>query len=268
MYTRASYKITILIYDIFTFNGEYDLLEIRLNMLSPYVDKFVIVEAPTTFSGKSKPLYYELQKERYSKWHDKIIYFVIDENYSEEEIKEAEESPNTVGAAHWKHEFLQKESIKKALVGLNDDDICLIGDVDEIWTPAALEIKEVFKLRLEVYSYFLNYKSSEKFFGTLVAPYKVIKENCLNHLRSRTIGTSDTYGWHFTSMGGLDEVRRKLEDSYTSESYYTNEVRDKLAERFGNADYIGRGFSFVIDESTLPQWLLDNKATYAHLFKG
>ena len=66
-----------MICDVFTFNGEYDLLEIRLNILDKYVDQFVIVEAPTTFSGKSKPLYYEQGKDRYKQWHDKIKYFVI-----------------------------------------------------------------------------------------------------------------------------------------------------------------------------------------------
>ena len=42
-------------YDIFSFNNELDMLEIRLNILSDYVDFFVIVEATETFSDSFLP---------------------------------------------------------------------------------------------------------------------------------------------------------------------------------------------------------------------
>ena len=41
-----------MIYDCFTFFNELDLLDIRLNILNDYVDKFVIVESTKTFTGK------------------------------------------------------------------------------------------------------------------------------------------------------------------------------------------------------------------------
>lgn len=41
-----------MIYDIFSFNNELDMLGLRLEILSPYVDYFVLVEADRTFSGK------------------------------------------------------------------------------------------------------------------------------------------------------------------------------------------------------------------------
>ena len=69
-------------------------------------------------------------------------------------------------------------------------------------------------------------------------------------------------------MGGVDEVRRKLNDSYTKDSYNTSEVQDKLEERFGTKDYIGRNkFKFWFDESDLPRYILENKEKYQHLFK-
>lgn len=254
-----------MVVDVFTFNGEYDLLEIRLNILGDYVDQFIIVEAPTTFSGKQKPLYYELQKERYKQWHNKIKYFVIDENYTEEEIKQAEESPNTIGASHWRREFLQKESIKKALTHLQDDDIVFIGDVDEIWMPGCSYVGEPQKLKLDVYSYYLNNHSSEDFWGTILAKYKDIKDVCLNHLRTNAIKSISLFGWHFTSMGGLEEVRRKLSDSYTEESYWNKEVQDNLEERHGKKDFLGRNFTYTIDESDWHQYLKDNREKYIHL---
>ena len=47
-----------MVYDCFQFFNELDILKIRLNVLSPVVDKFVISEATETFSGLPKPLYY------------------------------------------------------------------------------------------------------------------------------------------------------------------------------------------------------------------
>ena len=42
------------IYDTFMFFNEYDLLEIRLNILDKVVDKFVLVEANKTFNNDNK----------------------------------------------------------------------------------------------------------------------------------------------------------------------------------------------------------------------
>ncbi len=270
------YRKKIKIYDIFTYNGEADILEIRLNILKDAVDQFIIVEAPTTFSGLKKPLYFEEQKNRFAPFLDKIKYFVIDDYPNDQEIlKLADESSNVPkgGPLHWRREFYQKESIKKALTHLNDEDICFIGDVDEIWNPQILidyTKNDVFKLKQEVYVYYLNNKSNEDWAGTIITKYKNIKDNCLNHLRT-TGKTRYLYirngGWHFTSMGGIEEVRRKLKDSYTKESYNTNQVQNNLEKRFGEKDYLGRSFKFNIDEKNLPEYILNNKTKYKHLLK-
>lgn len=254
--------------DVFTYNGEADLLEIRLNILNDLVDEFIIIEAPTTFSGNPKPLYFENDVERFADWAHKIKYFVIDED-DQELWNMAKVSPNTVGAEHWKREFVQKESIKKALTHLNDEDIVFIGDVDEIWDLADYEpVCDLgpTKLLLRVYTYFLNNRSDERFYGTLVGRYKDIKNECLNHLRTHPKArTTELSGWHFTSMGGLEEVRRKLNDSYTTDSYNTYEVQEKLSSRFGKEDYIGRSFTFNIDESEWPNYLTKNKKKWKKL---
>lgn len=272
-----TYREKIKIYDIFTYNGEADILEIRLNILKDGVDQFIIVEAPTTFSGLKKPLYFQEQKERFRHFLGKIKYFVIDDYPNDKELLKLADSSSNVpknGPEHWRREFYQKESIKKALTHLQDEDICFIGDVDEIWNPEVLidyTKDDIFKLKQQVYAYYLNYKSNEPWAGTLVTKYKNIKKSCLNHLRTK--GKTKYFyiengGWHFTSMGGIDEVRRKLNDSYTKDSYNTNEVQEKLEERFGKKDYIGRSkFKFSTDEKDLPRYILDNKGKYRKLFK-
>ncbi len=43
------------VYDAFLFSNELDILEIRLQELKDVVDKFVIIESNTTFTGVEKP---------------------------------------------------------------------------------------------------------------------------------------------------------------------------------------------------------------------
>ena len=61
------------IFDCFIFNHEIELLEIRLNILNDYVDKFIITEGDMTFSGLPKESHFLNNKERFAKWEDKII---------------------------------------------------------------------------------------------------------------------------------------------------------------------------------------------------
>jgi len=68
-----------MIYDCFTFFNELDLLEIRLNVLKDVVDRFVLVEATQTFTGRPKPLYYKENAARFAAFADRIIHVVVDD---------------------------------------------------------------------------------------------------------------------------------------------------------------------------------------------
>lgn len=261
-----------MIYDIITYNGEKDILDLRLNVLYPYVGKFIIIEFDETFSGKKKPK--RLLKDWNSDWKrfvDKIDYVQITKNEYSKYRDLADTSPNVpmYGPLHWKQEFCQKESIKDALLDLQDEDIVCIGDVDEIWHPSALSLPPS-KLKLHVYSYYLNNLSDEEFYGTIIAQYKDIKDKCLNHLRTNDLPrTVLEYGCHFTSMGGVAAVKSKLMDSYTAESYAAEQVIDNLEYNIkNNMDFLFRGFEYEIDESHWPQYLKENKQKYKHLLKS
>lgn len=58
------------IYDVILFNGELNVLGFRLNQLNSFVDYFIIVE--------SEKISYELNKELFKDFEDKIIYLKID----------------------------------------------------------------------------------------------------------------------------------------------------------------------------------------------
>ena len=67
------------IYDAFIFSNELDLLDLRLNTLNDYVDKFVIIESNITFSGKPKSLYFLENKDYFNKFKNKIIHVIVDD---------------------------------------------------------------------------------------------------------------------------------------------------------------------------------------------
>lgn len=286
------YRKGVKIYDVFTFFNELDLLELRLNILAPYVDYFVIIESTETFSGKSKSLVYKENEERFKKFKDKIIHYVINDTpENETDLRSRLEKKNIMpvereiinntltsdnvpdGQLHWLKEFYQKESIKKALVHLSDTDICFVGDVDEIWNPEAIidyRKDDIYKLKQNVHPYYFNNRSNEPWAGTLVTKYKNIKYCCLNHLRTVT-KTRYTYiadgGWHFTNQGGADRIREKLE-SYGHQEFNNLSIKSSLEDKIdSNKDFIGRDFEFWQDESDLPEYVINNKLKYRQFFK-
>ena len=258
-----------MIYDIITYNGEKELFDIRYNILKDFVDEFRVIEFDHTFSGNPKHSLFHLNLPKVKS------YYVTESTWSKYHDL-ALSSPNTQygkGAEHWVREFCQKESIKDCLTDLKDEDICFIGDCDEIWNPslAQYEPKRGHKLGLLVYSYYLNNKSSEQFYGTLWTKYGIIKEKTLNHLRSISSYHEQipNGGWHFTSMGGHENVKKKLTDSYTVDSYAPPVVLNNLEENIrNNKDFLGRDFTYKIDESQWPQYLKDNKDKYKHLMRS
>src|SRR3954452_22854579 len=67
------------LYDCVVFNDELDLLEVRLRTAGEYVDVFVIVEAPRTFSGDDKPLVFGENRERFRRCDAQIRHVVVDD---------------------------------------------------------------------------------------------------------------------------------------------------------------------------------------------
>jgi beta-1,4-mannosyl-glycoprotein beta-1,4-N-acetylglucosaminyltransferase len=282
------------VYDVFTFFNELDLLELRLEMMDSFVDKFVIIECVETFSGNKKPLYYEENKDRFKKYHHKIIHHVTqDPPKSFEDLRERILDLNSddlmkqiciqalttsnvpPGELHWLKEFYQKENIRRALLDLEDDDICFIGDLDEIWNPkldySTIDNHNIYKLKQLVYVGYLNNKSNEPWAGTLLTKYRNIKGACLNHLRTKS-KTNYTYidnaGWHFSFMGGEDRIKLKIE-SYGHQEFNNDEVKNQVSKNLElGKDLLGRPeFYYTINESELPKYVIENKEKYKHLFK-
>ena len=69
------------IFDCTTFYSEDLMLDVRFNILNPYVHKFIIVESLYSHSGRKKKLNFDINK--FSKFKNKIIYLVIEKEPSD-----------------------------------------------------------------------------------------------------------------------------------------------------------------------------------------
>lgn len=290
----AEHRKNIRVYDVFSFFNELDMLEIRMEILGPYVDHFVIVEATETFSGNKKPLYFQENRERYKKWGNKIIHFVISDVPKDAEAYKAQLDHKGLSAEdramiewcfstdiidhskdYWVKEFYIKECVRKALKGLNNDDVCYISDVDEVWDPKLLidySKDDIFRLRQRPYMYYLNNRSDEHWrgwTGTVVTKYANIQGRSINVMRSHKGGVPQIplhdAGWHFNFLGGIEGARRKITES--DHPFYKKESLRGLEQAItANRDHRGYNVKLWIDESDLPEYLLTNKEKWKKFF--
>ena len=133
------------IFDCFMFFDEEILLDLRLNYLNNYVDKFVIVESLYTHSGEKRKLLFDINTFR--KFKDKILYIVADkepDNISKISTTDSEDKKNSkyiLNAA--KRENFQRNYIQKGLAKANPEDMILISDLDEIPNLETNDLKNI-----------------------------------------------------------------------------------------------------------------------------
>lgn len=282
-----------MVYDCFQFFNELDILKLRLHVMAPVVDRFVISEATETFSGMKKPLYYEENKELFKEFADRIIHVVV------------EDTPE--GYTHDRDTF-QKNAVGRGLAGCTDEDIIIFSDLDEIPNPDKVKEvieairadrdgaqEKVFHMAQRYFNCYLNMEETtgsllaycgefegvtrKKWLGTKICSYKVAKTMPLGELRwpkckEKGVRVEDG-GWHFGYMGGKGEkdVKKRVSDKVRSAAHQElnnrrilSDVGDKIKD---GEDIFGRDAVFAcvpIDES-FPQYLREHQEEYAHLIR-
>ena len=112
------------IYDCFMYFDEDLVLDLRLNYLSKYVDKFVIVESQYNHNGEKRKLQFD--KKKFKEFSNKIIYIETDkipEGIEEINNKESEDIKSTkyiLNAA--KRENFQRNQIVQGLTNADEND--------------------------------------------------------------------------------------------------------------------------------------------------
>jgi beta-1,4-mannosyl-glycoprotein beta-1,4-N-acetylglucosaminyltransferase len=231
------------IVDGFTFYNELHMLEYRLAVLDEVVDYFVLVEATHTFAGKEKPLYYEENKAYFAKWAHKIIHVVVRDMpfiYPNIDYEKNEQ---------WQNEYHQRDCIRRGYdnLGLRDEDVITIADVDEIIDPKLLQRvrsgeQPVYYhgVQMDIYVYNLHTNAYlEECLATRLVSCKAMRELGRSHHILRKNPLLDmahilgVQGWHLTYFGDPGFIRNKIANfahqEYNKEEYIDEaKIKDKI----------------------------------------
>ncbi|WP_349934904.1 hypothetical protein [Acetobacter sp. A11-2] len=205
------------VYDCFTFFNELEILDIRFQQQYDFIDYFVIVESPITFTGKEKPLYFYENREKFAPYLDKVIHLIIEdfEDTSDPFVREHH----------------QRNAIIRGLGEAKPDDTIIITDVDEILRKEAIEEACKFdgyvELNMPMFQFYLNLRQAESGWS---APYsfrfKYLQD--ITNFQSLSLARWSRHeiipffddagkflriynsGWHFTHLGGIERLKDKF----------------------------------------------------------
>lgn len=282
-----------MIYDCFMFFNELDLLEIRLEELSPYVDKFVLVESEKTHSNKKKKLYFEENKSRYEKFKDKIIHLVIkdfDNNKLKEYYNNSFSSHPMMSSSNWLNEAEQRNYLENRLLNCDDEDIIMISDIDEI-PNMEVTIDYIKNLKDDamchcygkMFYYYLNleienndwvctkitkYKTLKKYnikFSELFRTFDVNNQEERNRIKNFRIPNS---GWHFSYLGNKNQIKEKLSSFMHQEMINENiltSIDDKIKNLIDPFNRTNMKLKKVEIDSSFPKTIIKNIDKYTYL---
>jgi beta-1,4-mannosyl-glycoprotein beta-1,4-N-acetylglucosaminyltransferase len=272
-----------MIYDGFLFFNELDLLEIRLNELSGIIDKFILVESTVTHASKEKPLYFLENKDRFSKFSDQIIHVIVDDT------PDLPVSRGRSNIYHNRHdiEHWQRNQIARGLLDCDPNDIVMVSDVDEI--PSAksiIDLKEILEENPKI-----NVSFNQRFFYYYINGLNVQNEQevpwhgttaCLhrnfNNAQSlrENKGSNKTVlkaGWHFSYVGGVQEIINKIESYSHAEfdnAFIKSEKRleDRINRGIDLFDRPGKPQQVYVElDESFPRHVLLNQEKYSSLIR-
>ena len=289
------------IYDCITYMNEDIVLDLRLNYLNNYVDKFIIVESRYFHNGKKKKLYFDIKK--FSKFKKKIVYLVLDHEPKDIEPINSFDSVETKNSKHilngMKRDFYQRNYIMNGLKESNDNDIILISDIDEIPKMDSLDIKSInnelifFNQKMFYYKFNLCSKTIN-WFGTRACKKRnLLNPQWLRNIKSRpyplwrldlffsknkytNIKIINNGGWHFSYINSPQEIENKLKNYAHYREYELDPLGvEKIQERIINKTTV---YNLAADMKTskftsgqklervsteiLPDYLKNNKDKY------
>jgi len=249
------------------------MLDLRLNILSKYVDKFIIAEATRDHSGKEKKLNFNYKN--FSKFEDKIKYLIIDDIPLNVKSKKKNWTPN-----HLRDQY-QRNSLLEGFKNCSEDDLIMISDIDEI--PDPKKISE-FKIKNK-YACFLqkNFQSklnllniTDKYWmGTKICKKKYLKSpQWLRNIKTKKRPFWKIYkpkepqlildgGWHFSFLKKPEDIAIKIK-AYSHQEFYKDEFIDinKIGTRIKNEkDLFDRNIQYkkIEVDNSFPEYIFNNK---------
>ena len=283
------------------FFDEEMLLELRLNTLDKFVDKFIIVESAYTHSGKEKKLIFDINK--YPKFKEKIDYIIVrDFPQGIEQIGNDDsnlEITNKEIMNALRRENFQRNTIKQGLINANDNDWIIISDLDEIPDLSNINFnsinKKIIFFKQKVFYYKLNLElKTLRWIGSKACKKKYLKspqwlrnvkdkiypkwrlDIIFSEKRYNSVFFVENGGWHFSFVKKPEDIEKKLK-SYLHHREYDldplgienikNLIKSKAViydHRVDQTQYkFGGGQKLEkIDIKFLPEYIFSQKEKY------
>jgi beta-1,4-mannosyl-glycoprotein beta-1,4-N-acetylglucosaminyltransferase len=252
--------------DAFLYNGERDILDLRINELKDVVDKFVIVESlehhgsynrkllPSVFVGDGAG--------------NKIHYVCLDHL-----------EPAFDGTNSWARENYHRNAIMwhVAEVAKSDMDVVMLSDCDEV--PRAERVGPIYpgytdKLYgtcQDFFYYNVNTYGGE-WHGTVLGSWKWFLEGTFQDARNQrdSLPLIPDCGWHFSYFGGIDRIRNKTRNFAHAHEDICKILESRtdtemLSDIKAGRDLYHRDMSFVwrdSDDYRLPKYFLENRERF------
>ena len=257
------------IIDCFIYNNEDLILDLRLNCLNKYIDKFVIIEAKFNHSGSEKKKY-NFKIENFTNIKNKIEYIQLND------------FPENL--TDWGRENFHRNYILKGLSNTNEDDLVIISDVDEIPNLENFDKIQIdrnkftaFKQKFFYYKFNLLNSTDTDWYGSKMCRFKDLKSP--QWLRNKRVKNYPFYridkikwniiengGWHFSFIMSPEDIREKIKSFAHSElnlPEFTNvEMIKKKIE--SKEDLFNRNYKFkIIEDKELPEYIKINKEKFS-----
>ena len=214
-------------YNCLILNNEIWTLELRIKYDLEIFDYIILAESNKTFSGISKPFYYEKYKHLFKEYEDKIIYCKIynlpepiQGNFLGVNMKPVEFN-------RWPAEHYMRHQFKKFIVeNTDDDDFIYFQDLDEIQNNERFK-RHIYEGHEEeiVYNAMNNYKftltsldcpTQPPWYKSFVATTKIIKQIDVHDYRK-----IDPYS-------NIEGIKGYAKLSESNPTYYTYHIAHEL----------------------------------------
>ena len=253
MLTTSGYMKII---DTTTYFEEKLIMDIRLNILNPYVDKFIVSEARFSHSGKEKDI--KFNKKDFPKFEDKIIHIIVEKEpanlIKKKDLNSLELRANSILRIKE-----QRDYIANFLEEFSPNDFVIHSDNDEIPNLEKFDFKQskkkliIFNQIMFYYKFNLSLPNLD-WFGSKACRIKDLKsidllrstknkiypfyriDTLFSDIKHQNVEIVSDGGWHFSNLKNIEELERKfLNDEnhaeYESQGHSIDRIRKNLINK-------------------------------------
>ena len=243
------------IIDTTTYFEENMMMGLRFNILSPFVDKFIVCEARYSHSGKEKDI--RFNKKDFPQFEDKITHIIVDKEprdiIKKDNLNTSELRLNSVLRIKEQRNF-----IGNSLNDYSSEDYIIHSDNDEIPNLEKFDLRinkkkiVIFKQTLFYYKFNLCLPHVS-WFGSKACKLKDLKnidllraiknkkypffrvDTLFSGIKYQSVNLVSNGGWHFSNLKNVEELERKfLNDENHSEYELQGFDIDRIKENIKN----------------------------------